>query len=273
MKADIVTIFPDFFRGPLDHGITRRACEMGLAKIEVHDLRQFTHDRHRTVDDRPFGGGEGMVLKPEPLFECLESLQLTSRQTRADDRVAGRAKQSVILLSAQGERFTQRVASELATLDRIVFICGRYEGVDERVADFLADRELSIGDYVLSGGELAAAVVIEAITRLLPGAVGNDASTRQESFTAHAEAGAADGPDSTCGSGGLLDYPHYTRPADFRAMAVPEVLINGNHQEIRRWRREQALRKTLRNRPDLLEGTTLSEEDSKILARLKSGGK
>ncbi len=180
MKADILTIFPGFFRGPLDHGITRRACEMGLAKIEVHDLRQFTHDKHRTVDDRPFGGGEGMVLKPEPLFECLESLHWLRRE----DRVAGRAKQSVILLSAQGQRFTQQVAAELAALDRIVLVCGRYEGVDERVADFLADRELSIGDYVLSGGEMAAAVIIEAVTRLLPGAVGNEASTRQESFTA-----------------------------------------------------------------------------------------
>jgi tRNA (guanine37-N1)-methyltransferase len=270
MKADILTIFPGFFSGPLDHGITRRACEMGLAKIEVHDLRQFTHDKHRTVDDRPFGGGEGMVLKPEPLFECLESLQVASRSDRIKDRMAGRAKQSVILLSAQGQRFTQQVAAELATLDRIVLVCGRYEGVDERVADFLADRELSIGDYVLSGGELAAAVIIEAVTRLLPGAVGNEASTRQESFTAHvaAEAGAA---DSTCGSGGLLDYPHYTRPADFRGMAVPEVLINGNHQEIRRWRRQRALEKTLRNRPDLLEGAELSDEDAKILARIKAG--
>ncbi|MFZ0859496.1 MAG: tRNA (guanosine(37)-N1)-methyltransferase TrmD [Candidatus Sulfotelmatobacter sp.] len=266
MKADILTIFPGFFSGPLDHGITRRACEMGLAKIEVHDLRQFTHDKHRTVDDRPFGGGEGMVLKPEPLFECLESLQLASRE----DRIAGRAKQSVILLSAQGQRFTQPVAAELAALDRIVLVCGRYEGVDERVADFLADRELSIGDYVLSGGELAAAVIIEAVTRLLPGAVGNEASTRQESFTAHveAQAGAA---DSTCGSGGLLDYPHYTRPADFRGMTVPEVLLNGDHQEIRRWRRQRALEKTLRNRPDLLEGVQLSDEDSKILARIKGG--
>jgi tRNA (guanine37-N1)-methyltransferase len=266
MKADILTIFPGFFQGPLDHGITRRACEMGLAKIEVHDLRQFTHDRHRTVDDRPFGGGEGMVLKPEPLFECLETLQLASRE----DRVAGRAKQSVILLSAQGQRFTQQVAAELAALDRIVLVCGRYEGVDERVADFLADRELSIGDYVLSGGELGAAVIIEAVTRLLPGAVGNEASTRQESFTAHAtaEPGAA---DSTCGSGGLLDYPHYTRPADFRGMPVPEVLLNGDHQEIRRWRRQRALEKTLRNRPDLLEGVKLSDEDAKILARIKSG--
>jgi tRNA (guanine37-N1)-methyltransferase len=266
MKADILTIFPGFFQGPLDHGITRRACEMGLAKIEVHDLRQFTHDKHRTVDDRPFGGGEGMVLKPEPLFECLETLQLASR----DDRIAGRAKQSVILLSAQGQRFTQQVAAELAGLDRIVLVCGRYEGVDERVADFLADRELSIGDYVLSGGELGAAVIIEAVTRLLPGAVGNEASTRQESFTAHATT-APGAADSTCGSGGLLDYPHYTRPADFRGMPVPEVLLNGDHQEIRRWRRQQALEKTLRNRPDLLEGVTLSEEDAKILARLKAG--
>jgi tRNA (guanine37-N1)-methyltransferase len=266
MKADILTIFPGFFQGPLDHGITRRACEMGLAKIDVHDLRQFTHDKHRTVDDRPFGGGEGMVLKPEPLFECLETLQLASR----DDRIAGRAKQSVILLSAQGQRFTQQVAAELAGLDRIVLVCGRYEGVDERVADFLADRELSIGDYVLSGGELGAAVIIEAVTRLLPGAVGNEASTRQESFTAHATT-APGAADSTCGSGGLLDYPHYTRPADFRGMPVPEVLLNGDHQEIRRWRRQQALEKTLRNRPDLLEGVTLSEEDAKILARLKAG--
>jgi tRNA (guanine37-N1)-methyltransferase len=266
MKADILTIFPGFFQGPLDHGITRRACEMGLTKIEVHDLRQFTHDKHRTVDDRPFGGGEGMVLKPEPLFECLESLQLARRE----DRVAGRTKQSVILLSAQGQRFTQQVAAELAGLDRIVLVCGRYEGVDERVADFLADRELSIGDYVLSGGELGASVIIEAVTRLLPGAVGNEASTRQESFTAHepTEPGAA---DSTCGSGGLLDYPHYTRPAEFRGMPVPEVLLNGDHQEIRRWRRQRALEKTLRNRPDLLDGATLSDEDAKLLARIKAG--
>jgi tRNA (guanine37-N1)-methyltransferase len=269
MKADILTIFPGFFTGPLDHGITRRACEMGLAKIEVHDLRQFTHDRHRSVDDRPFGGGEGMVLKPEPLFECFETLQLASRE----DRIAGRAKQSVILLSAQGQRFTQNIAAELAALDRIVLICGRYEGVDERVADFLADRELSIGDYILSGGELGAAVIIEAVMRLLPGAVGNEASTRQESFTADGKAGEVTenaAADSTCGSGGLLDYPHYTRPADFRGMAVPEVLLNGDHQQIRKWRREQALRKTLRHRPDLLEGAQLSDEDAKIVARIKA---
>jgi len=267
MKADIVTIFPDFFRGPLDHGITRRATEMGLVKIEVHDLRQFTHDRHRTVDDRPFGGGEGMVLKPEPLFECLESLHLSTRE----ERLTGAPKQSVIVLSAQGQRLTQKLATELAALERIVLICGRYEGIDERVIDFLADREISIGDYVLSGGELGAAVIVEAVTRLLPGALGNEASSRQESFTEHALEDAA-GADSTCGSGGLLDYPHYTRPAEFRGMAVPEVLVNGNHMEIRRWRREQALIKTLRNRPDLLDAVELTKEDKKILARISGAG-
>jgi len=265
MKADIVTIFPDFFRGPLDYGITRRAREMGLVEIKVHDLREFTHDRHRTVDDRPFGGGEGMVLKPEPIFDCLERMQVPERERRR----SGAVKETVVLLSAQGERFTQKVASELAALKRIVLICGRYEGVDERVSEFLADRELSIGDYVLSGGELGAAVIVEAVTRLLPGAVGNQASTRQESFTPDAEAIAVEGPDSTCGSGGLLDYPHYTRPADFRGMSVPEVLINGNHQEIRRWRREQALRKTLKNRPDLMESVDLSREDKKVLQGIK----
>src|SRR6201998_1688510 len=268
MKADIITIFPDFFRGPLDYGITSRAQEMGLAEIKVHDLREFTHDRHRTVDDRPFGGGEGMVLKPEPLFECLESLQLAPRE----ERVAQQVKQSVILLSAQGQRFTQKVAAELAALDRIVLICGRYEGVDERVADFLADRELSIGDYVLSGGEMAAAVIVEAVMRLLPGAVGNEASTQQESFTVDAKLKGAGGADSTCGSNGLLDYPHYTRPAEFRGIAVPEALLSGNHEEIRRWRRQRALEKTWRNRPDLLEGAALSEEDTRFLARIKQDG-
>jgi tRNA (guanine37-N1)-methyltransferase len=266
MKADIVTIFPDFFRGPLDYGITRRAQEMGLAAIQVHDLREFTHDRHRTVDDRPFGGGEGMVLKPEPLFECLEVMELAPRE----DRVAGRARQSVVLLSAQGQRFTQKVAAELASLERVVLVCGRYEGVDERVADFLADRELSIGDYVLSGGEMAAAVIVEAVMRLLPGAVGNERSTQQESFTVDSKAEDPDGADSTCGSNGLLDYPHYTRPAEFRGIAVPEALMSGNHEEIRKWRRQRALEKTLRNRPDLLQGVTLSEEDNKFLAGIKN---
>ena len=268
MKADIVTIFPDFFRGPLQYGITRRAQEMGLAQIQVHDLREFTHDRHRTVDDRPFGGGEGMVLKPEPLFECLESMHVAPRE----ERRAGRVKESVVLLSAQGQPFNQRVAAELAALDRIVLVCGRYEGVDERVADFLADREISIGDYVLSGGEIAAAVIVEAIMRLLPGAVGNEASTQQESFTVDGKVRTAGGADSTCGSNGLLDYPHYTRPAEFRGIAVPEALMSGNHEEIRRWRRQRALEKTFRNRPDLLEGAWLSREDQEFLADIKRNG-
>ena len=266
MKIDILTIFPDFFRGPLDFGIVRKAREAGLAAIEVHDLRAFAHDRHRTVDDRPFGGGEGMVLKPEPIFECIEGLELEGRT----ERLTSKGKQSVVLLSAQGCRFDQSMAEKLAALERIVLICGRYEGVDERVGQHLADRELSIGDYVLSGGELGAAVIVDAVTRLIPGALGNEASTRQESFTAGTEMTAGDGPDSTCSSGGLLDYPHYTRPADFRGWQVPEVLVSGNHEEIRRWRRRTALEKTLRNRPDLLDRGGLSDEDRKLLARAVS---
>jgi len=290
MKIDILTIFPDFFRGPLDYGIVRRAREAGLVEIGIHDLRNFAKDKHRTVDDRPFGGGEGMVLKPEPIFECVESL---GRLAPRGERMARSVKQSVILLSAQGQRLDQALASELAALGRIVLICGRYEGVDERVSERLADREISIGDYVLSGGELGAAVIVDTVTRLIPGAVGNEASTRQESFTAGdaarpladateggcgnrqtvaSEGGRAtqSGPTSTCVSGGLLDYPHYTRPAEFRGMAVPEVLVNGNHEEIRHWRRKMALGKTLRNRPDLLERVALSEEDRELLDEIRS---
>jgi tRNA (guanine37-N1)-methyltransferase len=273
MKFEIVTIFPDFFRGPLDYGIVRRAREAACIEILIHDLRAFTTDRHKTVDDRPFGGGEGMVLKPEPLFACVESLGLASREARR----AGEAKETVVLLSPQGQMFTQSVAEEMARLERIVLICGRYEGVDERVSEGLADREISIGDYVLSGGELGAAVMIDAITRLVPGALGNEASARQESFSAALGAASStnqkadvDGPDSTCGSGGLLDYPHYTRPAEFRGMAVPEVLVGGNHEQIRKWRRGKALEKTLRNRPDLLERQPLSKEDRKLLNELRS---
>jgi tRNA (guanine37-N1)-methyltransferase len=266
MLVDLVTIFPDFFRGPLDYGILRRARETGLVEVSIHDLREFTRDKHRTVDDRPFGGGEGMVLKPEPIFECIEKLNVAPRK----ERTAGRAKASVILLSAQGRRLDQALAQELARLERIVLICGRYEGVDERVSEHLADREISIGDYVLSGGELGAAVIVDTVIRLVPGAVGNEASTRQESFTANAARAEAQGeaPSSTCVSGGLLDYPHYTRPADFRGMTVPEVLVNGNHDEIRRWRRRTALEKTLRNRPDLIDSGALSEEDRKLLAQI-----
>jgi tRNA (guanine37-N1)-methyltransferase len=265
MKIDIVTIFPDFFRGPLDYGIVRRAMEAGLVAVELHDLRGFAHDRHRTVDDRPFGGGEGMVLKPEPIFECIESLGIAPREKR----LAG-SNETVILLSAQGKRFDQRVAQELAGFDRLALICGRYEGVDERIGKFLADREISIGDYVLSGGELGASVIVDAVTRLVPGAVGNNASTQQESFTAGSGLQASGGPSSTCTSGGLLDYPHYTRPAEFRGMVVPPVLVSGDHLEIRRWRRCRALEKTFRNRPDLLEGAVLSDEDKRVLAEIKA---
>jgi tRNA (guanine37-N1)-methyltransferase len=269
MKIDILTIFPDFFRGPLDYGIVRRARETGLVEINIHDLRTFTKDKHRTVDDRPFGGGEGMVLKPEPIFECLESLgDVASRE----ERLSAGATQSVILLSAQGRRLDQTLVAELSSLDRIVLICGRYEGVDERISEHLADGEVSIGDYVLSGGELGAAVIVDTVTRLIPGAVGNQNSTRQESFTetlaGHTEL-TGDEPSSTCVSGGLLDYPHYTRPAEFRGMSVPEVLVNGNHDQIRTWRRKTALAKTLRNRPDLLERVVLTADDEELLAEIK----
>ena len=271
MRIDILTIFPNFFSGPLDHGILSRAIAAGIAEVATHDLRVFTHDRHRTVDDRPFGGGEGMVLKPQPIFECVESLGASGPPiTEKSERDLTR--QSVILLSAQGKRFTQATAHRLAKLEHVVLICGRYEGVDERVNELLADEELSIGDYVLSGGELAAAVVLDATVRLLPGALGHADSSRYESFGAGddpADTMTADGvPRSTHGAGGLLDYPHYTRPAEFRGVAVPEVLAGGDHAAIRRWRRQKALEKTWRNRPDLLENAQLAEEDRKILQRL-----
>jgi tRNA (guanine37-N1)-methyltransferase len=269
MKFEILTIFPDFFRGPLDYGIVRRARETELVEILIQDLRVFTHDRHRTVDDRPFGGGEGMVLKPEPIFECLELLGIAPREKRLKPGAA----ESVVLLSPQGRLFTQAVAQEMMSLERVVLICGRYEGVDERVSEHLADREISVGDFVLSGGELGAAIIVDTLTRLIPGALGNAASSQQESFTANATGlpvrQEGEPPSSTCGSGGLLDYPHYTRPADFRGMPVPEVLVNGNHDEIRKWRRRCALRKTLRNRPDLLRAAALNEEDRKLLREIE----
>ncbi len=270
MKFEILTIFPDFFRGPLDYGIVRKAREAGLIEIGIHDLRAFTHDRHRTVDDRPFGGGEGMVLKPEPIFECLESLEVSPRE----ERMRHDSRQTVVLLSPQGELFTQAIAQDLTTRDRVVLICGRYEGVDERVSQHLADREISVGDFVLSGGELGAAIIVDTATRLIPGALGNAASTQQESFTASVvaeqEKVSGEPPSSTCGSGGLLDYPHYTRPAEFLGMQVPEVLVNGDHDEIRKWRRRSALQKTLRNRPDLLRDADLSKEDRKLLAEIEA---
>jgi tRNA (guanine37-N1)-methyltransferase len=270
MRFEIVTIFPDFFAGSLDYGIVRRARNAGLIEIGLHDLRAFTQDRHRTVDDRPFGGGEGMLLKPDPLFECVESLGVRPRA----ERMSVAATESVVILSASGELFTQAMAQQLAALDRVVFLCGRYEGVDERVAEHLADREISVGDFVLSGGELGAALILDCVTRLLPGALGNEASAKTESFSAVEAEARFDSrgrlePDSTVATGGLLDSPHYTRPAEFRGIPVPDVLMNGNHEEIRGWRHRRALEKTLRNRPDLLQKVALSPEDKALLRELK----
>ncbi|HEX5424386.1 MAG TPA: tRNA (guanosine(37)-N1)-methyltransferase TrmD [Candidatus Acidoferrales bacterium] len=269
-RFDIVTIFPGFFSGPLDYGIVRRAREASLIESHVHDLRDFTHDRHKTVDDRPFGGGEGMVLKPEPLFEAVESLlggPIDAREGRVPERTA------IVLLSAAGKLFGQETAERFARLERILLICGRYEGVDERVAEHLATDEVSVGDFVLSGGELAAAMVMDATVRLIPGALGNEDSTVNESFSriseprsvsfgdARANAVSSDLPlvcpeaatiDRRDTRRCLLDFPHYTRPASLRGWDVPEILLSGNHQEIRRWRRQKALEKTMRNRPDLL---------------------
>ena len=267
MRFDIITLFPDFFRGPFDYGILHRALRDGKLAAHTHDLRAFTHDRHRTVDDRPFGGGEGMVLKPEPIFECAESLGVTPKPDRDLTR------ESVILLSAGGTRFTQAVARQLAALDRVVLICGRYEGVAQRVPDLLCDRELSVGDFVLSGGELPAALIVDAVARLLPGVLGHADSSRYESFGEGddpTESTAPDGsPRATHGAGGLLDYPHYTRPAVFRGVSIPEALAGGDHQAVRAWRRKAALLKTQANRPDLLLGATLTTEEQKLLARAK----
>ncbi|HKS09193.1 MAG TPA: tRNA (guanosine(37)-N1)-methyltransferase TrmD [Pyrinomonadaceae bacterium] len=231
LRFDIITIFPEFFREAIDCGIVRRARNAGLVEIVAHDLRQWTTDKHHVVDDRPFGGGDGMVLKPDPIFAGVEAL------TGAAKREELPANTRVVLLSAAGEVFSQSKAQEMAQGDsRIVLLCGRYEGVDERVSDALVTDEISIGDYVLSGGEPAAMVMIDAVVRLLPGALGSETSALFESF-----------------SEGLLDYPQYTRPPDFRGMKVPEVLLSGNHAEIARWRKEAALEKTRRKRPDLLK--------------------
>jgi len=224
MKFHLLTIFPGFFEGPLKHGVVARGAQFGALEIKVHDLRNWTHDLHRTVDDRPFGGGEGMLLKPEPIFDAVESIWPEKSPT-----------QKVILLSAQGRKFTQKIAREYLENTELLFICGRYEGVDERVAEHLADDEISVGDFVLSGGELAAAIVMDSVARLLPGVVGNQDSTVNESF-----------------EDGILDCPQWTRPADFRGWKAPDVLLGGNHAEIKKWRKQAALQKTARLRPDLL---------------------
>ena len=249
MRFDLITIFPEFFAGPLDYGIVRRAREAHLIETHIHDLRNFTHDRHRTVDDRPFGGGEGMVMKPEPIFDAVESLF-------AREGATARQGSAIVLLSAAGKLFRQENARRFAALERIVLICGRYEGVDERVAEHLATHELSIGDFVLSGGELPAAMVVDGVTRLIPGALGNEDSAVNESFSERLDGvSEQNGEGKSVGPAAgrmLLDFPHYTRPQSFRGWDVPEVLLSGNHEQIRKWRCEQALAKTRRNRPDLL---------------------
>ena len=222
MKIDVLTLFPGMFPGPLDESIIKRACESGRLRLGIHDLRDFTHDRHRTVDDRPFGGGPGMLMKPEPLFEAVETLR--GEKTR------------VILTSPAGRPFRQQIARELAAEEHLLLVCGSYEGFDERVRERLADDEISIGDYVLTNGALPAMVVIDAVARLLPGVLGDDESSADESF-----------------SDRLLEYPQYTRPAEFRGMSVPEVLLSGDHAAIEQWRREQARERTAQRRPDLLD--------------------
>jgi len=241
LRIDILTLFPEMFAGPFDHSIIKRAKEQGIADIIIHNIRDYTHDKHRTVDDYPYGGGAGMVLKPEPIFEAVEAIKAT-----ADEEM------TVILLSPQGRLFNQKMAWELSIKPHLVLICGHYEGIDERVRDNLVDEELSIGDYVLSGGEGAVMVVVDAVVRLLPGAVGSEISVRNDSH-----------------SSGLLQYPQYTRPEIYRGWSVPRVLLSGNHGEIAQWRHQQSLLRTFKRRPDLMEKATLSEEDQVFIEALK----
>ena len=267
-RAVALTLFPEMFPGPLGASLAGRALAERVWSLQAVDIRRFARDRHGTVDDAPFGGGAGMVLKPEPIFECLDLHGISSHE----DRLRGEASETVVLLSPQGKLFTQSLAQRMMQCERVVLICGRYEGVDERVSKHLADCEISVGDFVLSGGELGAAIIVDTMARLVPGVLGNTASAQQESFTTMKDRAPTEGepPSSTCSSGGLLDYPHYTRPAEFRGMTVPEVLVNGNHDEIRRWRRRRALEKTLRNRPDLLRDAELSREDRRLLNEVEA---
>ncbi|PYV26365.1 MAG: tRNA (guanosine(37)-N1)-methyltransferase TrmD [Acidobacteria bacterium] len=274
MIFDVITIFPHFFASILEYGMLHRALESGRVEVRLYDLRDFTDDPHRSVDDRPFGGGPGMVFKPEPIFRAVEAIK----------EKAGGASFPIILLSPQGRLLRQAVVEDLAShassptrgSAHVALICGRYEGVDNRVAEALATDELSIGDYVLSGGELAAAVVMESCTRLLPGVMGNEASRDEESFVSLATGSRAAACDrrepatqSALRAPGLLDFPQYTRPAEFRGLRVPEVLLSGNHEQIRRWRRRQALEKTWRKRPDLLENCVLSDDDREMIEEIK----
>ncbi len=239
MHIDVLTLFPEMFEGIFDLGIMKRAIDRKLVSIGLHNIRDYTHDKHHTADDYPYGGGAGMVLKPEPIFEAVEAI----------DKKEGT---SIILLSPQGRLFTQEVAQELSQHSRLVLICGHYEGIDERVREYLATDEISIGDYVLSGGELAAMVVIDSVFRLVPGVLGSEASPLDDSHV-----------------GGLLEYPQYTRPPQYRGWPVPEVLLSGNHAQINSWRREQAIRRTLEQRPELLARAELSSEEERLVERLR----
>lgn len=245
MRAfDVITIFPEIFNAYLNESIIKRAIQRGLIDIKIYNLRDFTTDKHKTVDDYPYGGGSGMVMKIEPIYNAIKFIK--------SDGV----ERLTVMLSPQGKTYTQEMAEKLSrTKKRILFICGRYEGIDERVREFLIDEEISIGDYILTGGELPALVIIDSITRLIPGVLGDEESLKEESFT-----------------WGILDYPHYTRPPEFMGMKVPEILLSGNHKEIQRWRRKEALKRTLQKRPDLLKKTKLTEEDRKILNELSSEG-
>lgn len=244
MRYDVLTIFPEYFQGPFDYGIIRRAREASLIDVRVHDLRSFTYDKHHIVDDRPFGGGDGMVMKPEPIFHAVETLTVQSTLVDEANQVGDdTGKTAIVLLSPQGKLFKQNDAEEFARdYTRMILICGRYEGIDERVAENLITHELSIGDYVLSGGEIPAMIVVDAVTRLIPGALGSPTSALNDSFSSE-----------------TLDYPHYTRPADFRGMKVPDVLLGGNHADIDRWRKNAAMQKTLKMRPDLIKNSNSDE--------------
>lgn len=242
MRFDILTLFPDFFESPLKQSILGKAIENGIVEIVIHNIRDFAVDKHKTTDDAPYGGGGGMVMKAEPIVAAVESVK------------AGLDKKpTVILTSPQGRQFSQRLAEEFASLDNLAIICGRYEGVDERVKELAVDMELSVGDYVLSGGETSAMVIIDAVSRLIPGVLGSDESAKDDSF-----------------SYGLLEYPQYTRPESFRGLKVPEVLLSGNHQEIKNWRRLESIKRTFEKRPDLLEKIQLTEKEKQYLKELKA---
>lgn len=241
MKFDILTLFPDMFRGPFDESIIRRGQDKGLIRIGLHQIRDFATDRHHTVDDAPYGGGAGMVMKPEPLAACIEQAKL------------GNPDALVVAACPRGERLTQQLAADFAQAPGLIIVCGRYEGMDERVKELLIDRSVSIGDYVLSGGELAAMVLVDVVTRLIPGVLGSDESARTDSF-----------------SDGVLEYPQYTRPPEFRDLCVPDILLSGDHARIERWRRRESLKRTLMTRPDLLATAPLTTQDRKILRELEA---